>query len=212
MQIWYLDNDGDGFGTGATEALGCYPPTGYVDNNIDCDDSTSDRSPDNSELCDGIDNDCNLLIDDEAVNAPTWYQDEDGDGFGDPNSPIESCTIQTGLVSNDLDCDDSLATVYPSAPEIWYDNIDQNCDGIDDDQDQDGYPSAEDCDDTNKKIYPGSGHYDENCDLITTPGPSTEGATPKGGGGCATPIPFIPQLWWITVGLCLASRRRQPSA
>jgi hypothetical protein len=208
LQLSYLDADGDGFGTGATEALGCEIPPGYVDNNLDCDDSTANRSPDNAELCDGIDNNCDLLTDNDAVDAPTWFLDNDGDGFGDPNNTINHCELQQGMVSNDLDCDDTLSSVYPQAPEIWYDGVDQDCDGIDDDRDQDGYLNAEDCDDNNSAIFPGSGHFDADCEPISSQTePKTP--TPRGGGGCATPLPASLYLWWLSLAISLRRRRRQ---
>jgi hypothetical protein len=64
-----------------------------------------------------------------AVNF-TCYRDFDGDGFGDPEQSLSySDTIPFGFVLNANDCDDSNATVYPNAPEICYDGIDNNCNG-----------------------------------------------------------------------------------
>ena len=207
LQLYYLDEDGDGFGTGATEALGCEAPDGYVENYLDCDDSTADRSPDNAEICDGVDNNCDLLTDNEAVDAETWYTDTDGDGFGDPNNPIMACVVQPGAVSNNLDCDDTRSNVYPQAIETWYDGIDQNCDGIDDDQDQDGYLNAEECDDTDSTVFPGSGDFDEDCEPITTM-VEHKSPSPRGGGGCATALPTAPALWWLAVALGFRRRQR----
>ncbi|HND31293.1 MAG TPA: MopE-related protein, partial [Myxococcota bacterium] len=70
---------------------------------------------------------------------------------------------------HDQDCDDQNARVRPDAAEVWYDGIDQNCDGKDDDQDGDGFLRAEDCADRNPAIHPAAVEQwydgiDQNCD------------------------------------------------
>jgi len=67
----------------------------------------------------------------------TFYDDNDGDGYG--SEVVKACTLPEGAVEVDGDCDDQDAGVNPGAAEIWYDGYDQNCDGIDDDQDGDGW-------------------------------------------------------------------------
>lgn len=110
-------------------------------------------------------------------------------------APFQECAgivdIDGDTFTNLTDCNDNDASVFPGAIEIWYDGIDQNCDGANDfDQDGDGDPSAEyggtDCDDTNPAtsfdaflIYTdsdGDGFGDENFSFIacaTEPGFST---------------------------------------
>ncbi|NOY24755.1 MAG: hypothetical protein GXP62_02690, partial [Oligoflexia bacterium] len=62
---------------------------------------------------------------------PCGRCDADGDGF--------SSTDCGGL-----DCDDSDATVMPASDEVWYDGIDQDCDGASDyDADADGHDSLD---------------------------------------------------------------------
>ena len=60
----YLDEDGDGYGSGAAEVR-C-PGAGLVDNDADCNDGDPDQSPGSAERCDGDDNDCDASIDEGA--------------------------------------------------------------------------------------------------------------------------------------------------
>jgi len=99
------DADGDGF---EDQACG----------GTDCDDTDPAVNPAADEDCgDGVDNDCDGLIDaqdPECAGCP----DADGDGFED-----EAC--------GGTDCDDLDATIYPGAPEICDNGIDEDCSGFD---------------------------------------------------------------------------------
>lgn len=64
---YYADADGDGFGNPAVSMDACSQPSGYVLNNTDCDDTRSAVYPGALEICDGLDNDCNGLVDSVLV-------------------------------------------------------------------------------------------------------------------------------------------------
>lgn len=64
----FLDKDEDGFGD--AEVLGCAGEPGFAEVGGDCDDTNQDAYPGAPELCDGVDNNCNFLVD-EADAALT---------------------------------------------------------------------------------------------------------------------------------------------
>ncbi len=135
---WYADTDGDGFGTPSTSVSDCLAPTGYVASSTDCDDSDATIHPSASEVCDGIDNDCDALTDDDDTSVDpltqtVWYPDADSDGYGDATSPQRYCTAPSGVVSDGTDCDDTRSSVNPGGSEVC-DGLDNDCDTkIDDD-------------------------------------------------------------------------------
>ena len=158
---------------------------GYLDDE-DCDDGDSQVHPGVTEVCDGIDNNCDGQIDEDVLT--NFYWDEDGDGFGDETAQIEACQAPEGYVPNGNDCDDADALTYPSAAERC-DDKDNDCDNLVDeelvsqwflDQDGDGFGNATelvntcsppenyvdndgDCDDTDPEIAP---NIEEICDGI----------------------------------------------
>ena len=97
---------------------------------VDCDDSDPAVHPEADEVCNGVDDDCDDAVDEDAIDASTWYVDADADGFG-AGEASTSCDAPSGTVSNDQDCDDSDHEVYPGStlPELPGDGVDQDCDG-----------------------------------------------------------------------------------
>ncbi len=167
---WYMDYDGDGFGSADYALWACDQPRGYIADSSDCDDGDGYNHPEADERCDGVDNDCDDEVDeDDAADASTWYPDADGDGYGDPDSGLVACSQPKGYLDEASDCDDDDASLYPGADEAC-DRIDNDCDGqIDEDfdADGDGYASADeckdglDCDDDDANDNPDA---DERCD------------------------------------------------
>ncbi len=131
---FYLDSDGDGFGDPDRRVDGAEAPPGYVEDNTDCDDTDPSINPDADEVCDGLDNDCDGEVDEEVAGAPTWYEDGDGDGFGNPDVTTEACAPPEGYVDNNTDCDDADPGANPEAEEIC-DGADNDCDGEADEAD-----------------------------------------------------------------------------
>ncbi len=145
---FYGDQDGDGWGDPDQAVEACAAPAGFVDEAHagDCDDADPEVHPGAQERCNGIDDDCDGSIDDET--PLDWYQDRDGDGYGDDLTVASSCDAPgSGWVTTGGDCDDVDPAVHPGAIEDC-DGDDDDCDGRADtgvverwysDEDGDGY-------------------------------------------------------------------------
>ena len=128
---WYLDDDADLYGDAASTVNACSQPAGYVADAADCDDTDGAINPAATELCDGLDNDCDGAIDESsAADALAWYLDSDSDLYGDVSLDVISCSQPAGYVADATDCDDGDALVHPGAADPS-DGVDQDCDGLD---------------------------------------------------------------------------------
>ncbi len=192
-QNYYTDVDGDGFGSNLIGNF-CSPPVNSSLNNTDCDDNNSAINPNATEVCNGIDDDCDSVIDDNVITQ-NYYNDMDGDGFGAGLIGNFCSPPSNSSLTND-DCNDNNAAVRPGATEVC-NGIDDDCNGsIDDnvvtqnyynDVDGDGFgaglignlcsPPANssltnnDCNDNNAAIHPGvtdvCNSIDDDCDGST---------------------------------------------
>jgi hypothetical protein len=124
---WYPDGDGDSYGANQDPIIGCAPDNSYVSISGDCNDTNPDVNPFGIEICDDLDNDCDGYTD-EGLKT-TFYSDNDGDSYGDPNTSEDACTPPSGYVSNGEDCDDVDTDINPSADE-YCDFVDNNCDEV----------------------------------------------------------------------------------
>jgi len=128
--LWYLDADNDSFGgMNGVIVVACAAGPGMVSNNDDCDDSNDLVSPAATEICDGIDNDCEGSTDVGAGDATTWYFDADEDGWGRSAVSTTGCTQPANYVGNSEDCDDLNPNRHPDPSG----QQDQVCDGLDTD-------------------------------------------------------------------------------
>jgi predicted outer membrane repeat protein len=92
----------------------------------DCDDEDADIHPGAEEVCDDVDNDCDGVTDNaDATGSQTWYEDNDGDGWGNPDAASDGCDAPMGYVADATDCDDDDDEIHPAGTEV--------CNGEDDD-------------------------------------------------------------------------------
>ena len=138
FRTYTRDGDGDGYGgDDETTIEACTPPSGFEEATGDCDDSRTDVYPGATETCDGADQDCDASVDEDAVDAPTWYADLDGDDHGDVSDSQDACEAPADHVASSDDCDPTDGDVYPGASETC-DGSDEDCDANTDEDAEDG--------------------------------------------------------------------------
>ncbi len=124
---FYEDLDSDGYGNPQKIKTECMKPEGYVNNSQDCDDENRFNHLGNNEICDGLDNDCNMQIDD-SLKLPFCYS------INSKYSPLGVCmemktTCNTGVLS----CETNEKYVVEETKDNC-DGLDNDCDGTTDEE------------------------------------------------------------------------------
>jgi hypothetical protein len=134
----WFDGDQDGYGDllqGPTQgcALGAFQSLRPGD----CADANPAINPGVLELCNGVDDDCDLTTDEQVLR--TWRRDGDADGYGSLVDVRQACAAPPGYIERGGDCDDSTDLVSPEAPETCRAG-DEDCDGQ-----QNEAPAGQEC-------------------------------------------------------------------
>ncbi len=178
------DHDGDGFpsSNGDLVVEACGAPDGYVPDQspYDCADNLPDVHPDATEVCNGVDDDCDGTLDEGVL--VDLYLDADQDGAGWGSTAVGTGCPGTGFSETNDDCDDD----DPAQNQADIDgdgttSCDGDCDDLDDSivpgQDNDGdgkVACTEDCDDGDAAVFPGApevcNQRDDDCDGVADNG------------------------------------------
>ena len=92
---FYRDADGDGYGDSDASVLAVECPSGYVDNSEDCDDSDGELNP-------GL----------GTCTLHRYYEDQDGDGYGNPDACVEAYKCPGGYVEDNTDSNDLQGGIH----------------------------------------------------------------------------------------------------
>ena len=125
---WYADADADGEGDPTLSALTCVVPSGYVDNDTDCDDSdATDSDGDGVQDCadddrdgDGLRNDWDADPDDDGVTrGPTGGLGTDGPWTVSGTESISDWTLlAAGATAGDTEVDVDDGSLFASGDEV----------------------------------------------------------------------------------------------
>ena len=138
--LWYRDLDRDGAAGDVQTVVACEAPDEWhAAEPTDCDDLDRRVFPGGTEVCDGIDEDCDSVVDEDATDALPYWNDEDGDGYGAAGDPVGAACLRdvpAEAATNARDCNDELEAINPEAREVCG-GEDEDCDGLVDDDDPD---------------------------------------------------------------------------
>ena len=132
---WFRDNDTDNHGDPFLSKCLCAATGKYTAGvGDDCNDDDDAIHPGIDESCNGKDDDCNNLTDEEdADGCGTWYLDDDGDTWGLTSQWKCLCAaVGSYSTAQGGDCDDGDGSINPAADEVCGNGKDDNCDGATD--------------------------------------------------------------------------------
>jgi hypothetical protein len=129
LTFFYVDVDGDEYGDPGAGTWECEAPKGYSERGDDCDDYDANIHPGAVEVCNGDDDDCDGLIDEDTTSV--WYHDADSDGYGVTGDVEVTCSQPYGYAAENGDCDDLDPDIHPGAHDVCDDGVDNDCTGAD---------------------------------------------------------------------------------
>mgnify|MGYP002629992894 CR=1 FL=1 len=141
--------------------------------------------------------DCDCAVED----LQTFYLDADGDGHGDPDTPVEACEQPDYAVTTADDCDDLDPDSWE--PATWY--VDADGDGFGDaglsteacEQPSGHVADASDCDDTDGSVFPGSAALD---DPATGQDGDCDGRVACSDADCDGQVDLVLGVYWTSAG------------
>ena len=116
--VYYQDSDNDGFGNAAATLTSCSVPVGYVLNATDCNDSNPAIRPGAVEICDGVDNDCDTVID-EGCGGSFAVNDDQTNATILTITPLGSCNSISGDLSQASPSAEAQSTCI-TGEDLWY--------------------------------------------------------------------------------------------
>ncbi len=137
----FLDGDDDGFcvrGTDLNDDGDCTDP-GERAGPRDCNDNAPAIFPGAEEVCfDGVDNDCDALIDTADTEECSDYVDNDDDGWCEVGLDLDNDGLCLGADERvgPEDCNDGELLINPGVDEICMDGVDNDCNGFADERDE----------------------------------------------------------------------------
>jgi hypothetical protein len=133
--VYYADVDKDGYGAfGSAQCLCSASGDHNVTVSGDCNDANASIHTGATEVCNGVDDDCDGQTDEQnAVGCTTYYYDLDGDTYGvTANSRCLCAASAPYAATRGGDCDDARAATNPGALERCANGLDDNCNGTTD--------------------------------------------------------------------------------